>query len=152
MAVIGARPATGIWFPRRARARPRPRSVARPRQRAGAGQRRREIGNVSGFLVAIAAAAGLALFYLSQSSHVAATGYQIDALQGTVDQLVRAQQQLILQVGEARSPSKIEARARGELKLVPIDQAAVRFAPAARPVTPAASPATQPATPAAPHH
>jgi len=111
---------------------------------------------VSGVLVAIAAAAGLALFYLSQSSHVAATGYQIDALQGTVDQLVRAQQQLILQVGEAHSPSKIEARARGELKLVPIDQAAVRFAPATRPATPATRaatpPATQPAAPVAAHH
>ncbi len=98
------------------------------RVRSGAGRRRREIGSVSGFLVAIAAAAGLALFYLSQSSHVAAIGYQIDALQGQIDQLDREQQQLILQIGEARSPARVELRARAELRLVPLDQGAVQFA------------------------
>lgn len=156
MAVIGARPATGIWFPGR-RARPRPRPVARTRPRAGAGRRRREIGSVSGFLVGIAAAAGLALFYLSQSSHVAATGYQIDALQGTVDQLMREQQQLVLQIGEARSPSQIEARARSELKLVPLAQEAVRFAPGSRAtgastITGRSAAAQQSPAPNAPRH
>ena len=84
--------------------------------------------NVSGFLVAIAVAAALALFYLSQSSHVAATGYEIDNLQTKLAQ-ARAQQQLIWEIGRARSPSQIEARARQELRLVPLAPGAVRFAP-----------------------
>ncbi len=154
MAVIGARPATGIWFPGR-RARPRPRPAARTRTRAAAGRRRREIGGVSGFLVGIAAAAGLALFYLSQSSHVAATGYQIDALQYTVDQLMQAQQQLILQIGQARSPSQIEARARSELKLVSLGQDVVRFAPRSSTTgatTTTGGGAQQSTVPAAAHH
>ena len=83
---------------------------------------------VSGLLAAIAAAAALALFYLSQSSHVAATGYQIDALQLNVDRLMRDQQQLILQIGEARSPARIEALARSRLHLVQLDDGDVTFA------------------------
>ena len=68
--------------------------------------------NVSGFLVAIAVAAALALFYLSQSSHVAATGYEIDNLQTKLAQARAQQQQLIWEIGRARSPSQIEARAQ----------------------------------------
>lgn len=79
-------------------------------------------------LVSIAAAAGLCLFYLSQSTHVAALGYQIDALQTRVADLRAEQQQLIYRIGEARSPSTVEARAQGELQLVPLDPAVVRFA------------------------
>lgn len=128
MAVVGARPATGIGiFGRRPRARTRPRPVS-TRVRTGALPRRREVRGVSGLLLAIAAAAGLALFYLSQSSHVAATGYQIDALQSQVDRLMRDQQQLILQIGEARSPARIEALARARLHLVHLDDGAVTFA------------------------
>jgi cell division protein FtsL len=78
-------------------------------------------------LVAIAAAAGLALFYLSQSTHVAAIGYQIDDLQGQVAQLRAEQQQLTFQIGEARSPSTISARA-GELQLITLNSAVVQFA------------------------
>ena len=84
--------------------------------------------NVSGFLVAIAVAAALALFYLSQSSHVAATGYEIDNLQTKLAQARAQQQQLIWEIGRARSPSQIEARARKELRLVPLAPGAVRFA------------------------
>jgi len=84
---------------------------------------------VSGLLVAIAAAAGLAIFYLSQSSHVAATGYQIDALEAQVSELKAEQQQLILQIGEEKSPAVIEQRATEWLKLVPIPHNAVKFAP-----------------------
>lgn len=128
MAVIGARPATGLSiFPRRARPRARPKAPARIR-RAAAGRRRREITNVSGFLVAIALAAALALFYLSQSSHVAATGYEIDSLQATLAQARAEQQQLTWEIGQARSPSQIEDRARKELQLVPLAPGAVRFA------------------------
>ncbi|MEP6468137.1 MAG: hypothetical protein ABJC24_00035, partial [Chloroflexota bacterium] len=60
---------------------------------------------VSGVLVAIAAAAGLALFYLSQSSHVAATGYQIGGLRAELAELRAEQQQLVFQIGELRSPA-----------------------------------------------
>ena len=83
---------------------------------------------VTGLLVAIAAAAGLGLFYHSQSSHVAATGYEIQDLQARVAELRAQQQQLILQVSHARSPSVI-AEAAGELGLVPLSPNAVRFAP-----------------------
>ena len=58
--------------------------------------------------MAIAAAAGLCLFYLSQSTHVAALGYQIDDLQARVAELRAEQQQLTFQIGEARSPSTVE--------------------------------------------
>lgn len=130
MAVIGARPVTGIGIlGRRTRPRPRPRPVSN-RVRSGALRRPRQARGISSFLVVIAMAAGLALFYLSQSSHVAATGYQIDALQSQLDQLGREQQQLILRIGEARSPARVEAEARSRLHLAPLDQDAVRFAPA----------------------
>ncbi|MGH2455517.1 MAG: hypothetical protein ACRDHD_04590 [Candidatus Limnocylindria bacterium] len=128
MAVIGARPATGIGIlGRRPRARPRP--SGRPRSRSGAGRRRREMTGISGLLVAIAAAAAVALFYLTQSSHVAATGYRIADLRAEVAELRAEQQQLIYRIGEARSPIVIERRARFNLRLVPLPAEAVTFAP-----------------------
>jgi cell division protein FtsL len=127
MAVIGARRANGFdVLLRRPRQRPRP-HPARARARSSA--HRREIGNVTGFLLAIAAAAALALFYLSQSTHVAATGYELDALQTRVQQLNRQQQQLVLQIGEARAPAQIESLAKSQLQLVPLNQKSVQFAP-----------------------
>lgn len=134
MAVIGARPATGIGiFGRRPKARTR--RVETPRRRSGAGRRRREMAGISSVLVAIAAAAGLGLFYLSQSSHVAATGYEIDALHARLADLQGAQQQLILEIGEARSPAVIERRARHRLDLVPLPAGAVTFAPTPPPAS-----------------
>ena len=126
MAVIGARPATGIGIVRR-RPRVRPRAVSRTRPRRVA-DRRKEVASVTGVLVAIAAAVGLGLFYLSQSSHVAATGYEINALQAQITQLRAEEQQLIFQIGEARSPAVIEGEARVRLHLVPLSQSVVRFA------------------------
>ena len=128
MAIIGARPATGIGVLRRrprARLRPAPRSRPRPSRLAG---RRDTLTSISGVLVTIAAAAGLGLFYLSQSTHVAAIGYQIDALQAQVDELRAEGQQLTFQIGEARSPSTIQERAHDELRLAVVDPAVVRFA------------------------
>ena len=130
MAIIGARPATGIGvLRRRPRARPRPatRPATRPRPRRLAGGRA-ALSSLSAVLVTIAAAAGLGLFYLTQSTHVSAIGYQIDKLQAQVSELRAEQQQLTFQIGEARSPSTIAARAQAELNLVPLDPAAVRFA------------------------
>ncbi len=126
MAVIGARPATGFGIARR-RTRVRPRTVSRARPRRAA-DRRKEVASVTGFLVAIAAAVGLGLFYLSQSSHVAATGYEINAMQAQMSQLRAEEQQLIFQIGEARSPSVIEDLAQQRLYLVPLSQSVVRFA------------------------
>lgn len=79
-------------------------------------------------LISIAAAAGLCLFYLSQSTHVAALGYQIDSLEARVAELRAEQQQLTFQIGEARSPSTVAVRAQSELRLVPVDPTVVRFA------------------------
>ena len=94
MAIVGARPATGIGIVRR-RPRPRTRPAAPARSRARRVARSRgAVTSISTVLVAIAAAAGLCLFYLSQSTHVAALGYQIDALQARVADLRAEQQQL----------------------------------------------------------
>jgi cell division protein FtsB len=126
MAISGARPATGIGI--FGRPRPRSRTVAKPRRRSGAGRRSQQMTGVSGVLVAIAAAAGLALFYLSQSSHVAATGYQIAGLQAELAQLRAEQQQLVFRIGESRSPAVITRRARGTLHLKPLPARSVTFA------------------------
>lgn len=130
MAVMGARPATGIGLlRRRTRPRSRPAPVASDRVRAGAGRQHRETTNISTFLLVIAVAAGLALFHLSQSSHVAAIGYQIQTLEAELGEARARQQQLIFEIGRARSPAVIESRARAELRLVPIAQDQIRFAP-----------------------
>jgi hypothetical protein len=126
MAICGARPASR--FGPFGRARPRPRTVAQPRRRAGAGRRAQRVGGVSGVLIGIAAAAGLALFHLSQSSHVAATGYLIADLRAELAEERAEQQQLIFQIGEARSPAVIEKRATSTLRLVPLPPNAVTFA------------------------
>jgi hypothetical protein len=81
----------------------------------------------------IVVAAALALFYLSQSAHVAATGYEIDALQATLAEKRAEQQQLILAIGQARSPAEVTRRAKSELRLVPLEEGAVTYAPSASP-------------------
>src|SRR3979409_287496 len=118
MAVIGARPATGIGILRRPRARPRPALRPRPRRLVSSPE---ALSSLSGVLVGIAAAAGLGLFYLSQSTHVSAIGYQIDKLRSQVVQLHAEQQQLTFQIGQSRSPSTIASRAQAELNLVVLD-------------------------------
>jgi cell division protein FtsL len=131
MAVIGARPATGPWFlPGRSRPRPRTRpQPARRGRRTRAGRRIESRLDVRPLLVVIAVAAALALFYLSQSTRVAATGYEIDALESLLAERRAEQQQLVLSIGEARSPAEITRRARTELRLVPLEQSAVTYAP-----------------------
>jgi cell division protein FtsB len=131
VAVIGARRASP-WL--LGPFRPRPRVRQRPRRRSGGGLRRLGAGrrvrqhlDVRAMLIAIVAAAGLAFFYLSQSSHVAATGYEIDGLEAELAEKVAEQQQLLLQIGHARSPAEITRRAREELHLVPLDDAAIQF-------------------------
>lgn len=128
MAVIGARPATGIGIFGR-RARPRHRPVQRPRVRRAGGRRVARRVNVSGLMLTVLAAACLCFFYLSQSSHVAATGYEIDSLEAQISAVRQEQQQLVLAIGEARSPSLIEQRARTRLGLVPVAQDQITFAP-----------------------
>ncbi|MEX1072125.1 MAG: hypothetical protein WED86_00365 [Chloroflexota bacterium] len=127
MAVIGARPAT--WFggiARRPRARPRPTTRSRPR--TSSLRRRGVVAGISAILVAIAAAAALGLFYLSQSTHVAAIGYQIDSLEAQVADLRAEQQQLTFRIGQARSPSTVAEEAE-RLTLVTLDASVVRFPP-----------------------
>ena len=130
MAVIGARPATGPWFiPGRGRPRPRTRPVRARHGRSGRAIRRIERRiDVRPLLVIIAVTAALALFYLSQSTRVAATGYEIEALEARLAETRAAQQQLVWAIGEARSPAEITERARKRLHLVPLDQGAVQYA------------------------
>ncbi len=127
MAIVGARPATGIGIVRR-RPRPRTRPTAPRRRVHRVARSRGAVGSISTLLVLIAAAAGLCLFYLSQSTHVAALGYQIDGLEARVADLRAEQQQLTFEIGVARSPSTIEVEAQNELRLVPLDPTVVRFA------------------------
>jgi len=131
MAVIGARPATGPWFiPGRGRSRPRTRpQLARRGRHRGVVRRVESRIDVRPLLVAIVVAAGLALFYLSQSTGVAARGYEIDTLAATLAERRASQQQLILAIGQARSPAEITERAKTELRLVPLEDGAVTYAP-----------------------
>jgi cell division protein FtsL len=130
VAVIGARPATGIGiFSRRSRP---VRATERPRSRHAGAERRQRQASISGLLATIAAGAGLALFYLSQSSHVAAVGYEIDDLQAQITALRAEQQRLVLEIGSARSPDQILRRATSDLRLIPINPSAVSFASPAK--------------------
>lgn len=132
MAVIGARPATGPWFLGRGRPRPRTRpQPTRRSRRVGGGRRVASRIDVRPFLVVIAVAAALALFYLSQSTQVAANGYRIEEYEMQLAERRAEQQQLVLAIGRARSPAEITRRARIELRLVPLDAGAVTFAPTA---------------------
>lgn len=95
--------------------------------RARAHRRTESRRDVRPLLLAIVIAAGLALVYLSQSTRVAATGYEIDALQATLAEQRAAHQLLISAIGQARSPAEITDRAQRELGLVPLDEGAVQF-------------------------
>lgn len=136
MAIVGARPAATPWFlGRRSRPRPRtrPQPAGRPR-RYSSGRRVAARVDIRPLLVGILVAAGLAIFYLSQSTHVAATGYEIDALEASLAESHAEQQQLVLAIGRARSPAEITERARSDLHLVPLEEGAVTYAsPAAQP-------------------
>ncbi len=134
MAVTGARPATGPWFlgplgRARQRPRPRPQSGRRPRGSAVVRRVERRV-DVRPLLVANAVAAALAYFYHSQSTGVAATGYEIDALEAQLAEVRAEQQQLIWAIGQARSPAEITRRAERELGLDPLEQGAVTYATA----------------------
>ncbi|HEY6608538.1 MAG TPA: hypothetical protein VI277_05010 [Candidatus Limnocylindria bacterium] len=138
MAIIGARPATSPWFGLRrpgSRGRRRPPPASRGIRRKRLASRLRAPTDVRPLLVAIVVTAALAIFYLSQSSSVAARGYEIDGLEAALAEQRAEQQQLVLAIGRARSPSVIAAHARSELNLVPLDPGAVTFAPA--PASPA---------------
>jgi hypothetical protein len=128
MAVIGARPATGPWFLPRRRIRPRTRPQPARRRRTRGTARTVAAVDVRPFLMLIAIAAALALFYLSQSTRVAANGYEIDSLEATLANRRAEQQQLIWAIGQARSPAEITRRATRELHLVQLEDGAVTFA------------------------
>ena len=130
MAIIGARPVSSPWVipgSGRTRARTRPKAARRGTRRRVLHRVEQRI-DVRPLLVVIAVAAALALFYLSQSAHVAATGYEIDSLQSRLADARARQQQIVSAIGEARSPSSITRRAREDLHLVPLEQSAVTYA------------------------
>ncbi|HET7520881.1 MAG TPA: hypothetical protein VFK61_04995, partial [Candidatus Limnocylindria bacterium] len=76
----------------------------------------------------IAIAAAMALFYLSQSTSVAARGYEVDALESLLADRRAEQQQLVLDIGEARSPAVITRRAEGSLRLEELPAQSITFA------------------------
>jgi hypothetical protein len=78
--------------------------------------------------MAIVVACALAIFYLSQSTGVAARGYEIDDLALRLADRRAEQQQLIMAIGEARSPSDITRRGRRELGLLPLGPEAIAYA------------------------
>lgn len=79
-------------------------------------------------LAGIAIAACLALFYVAQSTHVASTGYVVDELEARLAEVRARQQQLLLQINEARAPATVDRQARERLDLVPIDRSRITFA------------------------
>ena len=126
MAVIGARPMPRLWgIPRRTPSR------VRTAARAGARRRGRSLSRVdaSTLVAVICAAVLLALFYLSQSTQVAAVGYEIERLEAELADRRAERQQLIWEIGRARSPAEIEVRARKQLKLRPLQPDAIQFVP-----------------------
>ena len=130
MAVVGARPAGVLgdlrWGVRRA-----PRAKTGPSTRGyrlrRTSLRRRRAAGLSLALVVITVAALLASLYLTQSSRIASTGYEMTRLEARLDALLAERQELLLQIGQAQSPATIEARAT-ELGLTPLSGASVHFA------------------------
>lgn len=86
-------------------------------------------------LAIIAVGAALAFFYLSQSASVAARGYEIDSLEAVLADRVADQQQLVLEIGRARSPSGVTQRATDQLRLVPLGADAITYAHPSRTAT-----------------
>ena len=127
MAAIGARPAGVLgdidWGLRRPL---RPRTAARGYRLRRTSSRRRAAG-LSLALVVIIVSALLASLYLTQSSRIASTGYEMERLEARLDILEAERQALLLQIGQAESPATIEARAE-ELGLAPLPPASVQFA------------------------
>jgi len=130
MAVIGARPASVLgdlrWGVRRP---PRPRTgptTGGYRLRRTALRRRRAAG-LSLALVVIGVAVLLSSLYLTQSSRIASTGYEITSLEARIEILQAERQELLLQIGQAQSPATIEARAI-QLGLTTLSGASVHFA------------------------
>lgn len=130
MAVIGARPATVLgdlrWGVRRP-PRPRPGPATGGYRLRRTSLRRRRAAGLSLALVVIGVAALLASLYLTQSSRIASTGYEITRLEARLDVLYAERQELLLQIGQAQSPTIIEARA-AELGLTPLSGPSVHFA------------------------
>ena len=130
MAAIGARPAGVLgdlrWGLRRAQRQRSGLPVGGYRLRRTS-LRRRQAAGLSLALVAIVVAALLASLYLTQSSRIASTGYEITSLEARLEALEAERQELLFQIGQAESPASIEARA-AELGLVPLSGESVQFA------------------------
>jgi hypothetical protein len=129
MAAIGARPAGVLgdldWGLRRP-LRTRTGSSGRGYRLRRASSRRRA-ASLSLAMVVIVVSALLASLYLTQSSRIASTGYEIDQLKAQLDLLAASRQALLLQIGQAQSPATVEARA-AQLGLEVLPNASVHFA------------------------
>jgi cell division protein FtsB len=72
-------------------------------------------------LTAVAIIAAVCIIYLSQVTAVTEANYTLQALQSTHTDLQRRHDDLQLQIGKAQSETTIEAKARNDLKMVPLD-------------------------------
>lgn len=130
MAAIGARPAGVLGDVRWGLGRlPRPRTAT---QRRGYRLRRarihrRQAAGLSLALAVIAVAALLASLYVTQSSRITSTGYEITRLEARLEALEAERQELLVQIGQAQSPATIESRAAA-LGLTPLAPQSVQFA------------------------
>ena len=72
-------------------------------------------------LTAAAIIAAVCVIYLSQVTAVTSANYTLQALQSHHVELQRRHDDLQLQIGKAQSETTIDARARNELRMVPLD-------------------------------
>jgi cell division protein FtsL len=98
-------------------------------------------------LTAVAIVALVCVIYLSQVTAVTNANYRLQALQQEHMQLLRKQGDLQLQIGRAQSLTQIEQRARGQLKMVPLDDKYTYITIAPGPIA-AIEPLPTPALPA----
>lgn len=98
-------------------------------------------GNLALPLVAIFVIAVVALLYTVQTSRLATAGIEIQRLEARSLQLQRENQQLLVQVSEARSLAHVEKVATERLKMVRADPRSIHY------ITLAPQKATPPAVP-----
>lgn len=102
--------------------------VASPREQAGdylwsspAPDQRRAMPGAVVFLLAVAMIGAVGMLYLLQTNHVANLGYEMSELQAEREAALVEQQELSAQIAERQALTSVEATARFELGMRPVD-------------------------------